>query len=236
MEAGRAAHDVRIRWRTPKLVMRRLDDRRLVELVRAGHEEAFEVVYDRHAPSLLSFCTHMLRSRAEAEEVVQQTLLAAHARLAGDSRRLELRPWLYTVARNRSLSILRARRDAPGVPELDIAASESLLRQVEAREELRGLLLDVANLPEQQRAALLMAQLDDLSHAEIASVLDCGEMKVKSLVFQARTALVEARAGREMDCQAIRERLAAGTGGALRAGDLKAGHGSAQRAEPALSW
>src|SRR5215217_5189810 len=95
----------------------RLSDERLVEQVRRGNEAAFEVVYDRHHRGILSFCRHMLGSPDEAEDAVQQTFISAYDALRTDARDIRLKAWLYTIARNRCLSILRARREQPA--ELD---------------------------------------------------------------------------------------------------------------------
>src|SRR5919205_1455575 len=100
--------------RVPARLLRLAADERLVELVRAGSEPAFEAVYDRHHRGILSFCRHMLGSADEAEDAVQHVFLAAYRSLrAGDGRAINLRPWLYTIARNRCLSVLRARRERP---------------------------------------------------------------------------------------------------------------------------
>jgi RNA polymerase sigma factor (sigma-70 family) len=173
------------------------------------------VVYDRHHRGVLAFCRHMLGSMDEAEDAVQHTFMAAYRALADSGQRIELRPWLYAVARNRCLSVLRARREQP-VGELTEPATENLAAQVQRREDLRDLLRDLRALPEQQRAALVLAELGDVSHEEIAQVLGCERAKVKALVFQARSSLNASRAARETSCVQIREQLANLHGGSLR--------------------
>src|SRR2546421_4704178 len=88
-----------------------LSDERLVGAVRRGNEAAFEVVYDRHHRGLLSFCRHMLGSQEESEDAVQQTFASAYRDLMASEKPIRLKPWLYTIARNRCLSVLRARRE-----------------------------------------------------------------------------------------------------------------------------
>ena len=86
-------------------------DGRLVEQVRRGNDAAFEVVFERHGAAILSFCRHMLGSQEEAEDAVQHTFAAAHRDLQrGGEREIALKPWLFAIARNRCLSLLRARR------------------------------------------------------------------------------------------------------------------------------
>src|SRR5919202_6847389 len=100
-----------VRTAPSKRLLRLLGDERLVGQVRQGSQPAFEVVYERYVPGILSFCRHMLGSHEEAEDAVQHTFAAAYRDLLRDEREINLKPWLYTIARNRCLSMLRARRD-----------------------------------------------------------------------------------------------------------------------------
>jgi RNA polymerase sigma factor (sigma-70 family) len=204
--------------RSPK-VLAALSDEKLVEQVRRGNEAAFEVVYDRHHRGILSFSRHMLGSADEAEDAVQQTFISAYDALQSDSRDIRLKAWLYTIARNRCLSILRSRREQPA--ELDEVPVAGLSEEVQQRADLRELLADVQGLPVDQRAALVLAEVGDLSHAEVGAIVGCEVAKVKSLVFQARSSLIESRRAREIPCQEIREQLATATGGVLRRGPLR---------------
>src|SRR5918992_5534115 len=112
-------------------------DARLVEQVRRGNEAAFEVIFERHAPAILAFCSHMLGSREEAEDVVQHTFTAAYRDLQrGGDREIALNAWLFAIARNRCLSVLRARREVPtAVDALESGSppGAGLAEQVEGR-------------------------------------------------------------------------------------------------------
>jgi RNA polymerase sigma factor (sigma-70 family) len=197
--------------------MAQLRDRRLVARMRDGDESAFEAVYARHHPSLLAFCRHLTGSREDAEDAVQHAFLAAYRQLADSDEKVELRPWLYTVARNRCLSLLRARRERPVAVRADAAHSlEGLSAEVERRQELRDLVRDLARLPEPQRAALVLSQLDALSYREIGVVLEVEPAKVKALVFQARSSLASAREARDTPCLDIRHEIATAHGAGLR--------------------
>jgi RNA polymerase sigma factor (sigma-70 family) len=208
------------RLRRPARLLRLASDERLVALVRAGDEGAFEALYDRHHPAILGFCRHMLGTRDEAEDAVQHTFLAAFRDLVRDEKQIELRPWLFAIARNRCVSLLRARRQHVAI-ELAEPAIDGLAATVERREDLRELLADLARLPEDQRAALLLAELGALDHAGIATVLGCPREKVKALVFQARTSLAASREARATPCDEIRLELATASGAALRRGPLR---------------
>src|SRR4051794_38751368 len=196
-----------------------LGDDRLVELVRRGNDAAFEAVYDRHHRGILAFCRHMLASAEEAEDAVQHTFVQAYNSIRAGDRELKLKAWLYAIARNRCISVLRARREETA--ELHDVPTAGLSQAVQQRSELRELLADIGRLPEEQRAALVLSEVGDLSHADVAAVVGCPVSKVKSLVFQARTSLMETRNAREIPCHEIREQLATATGGALRRGPLR---------------
>jgi RNA polymerase sigma factor (sigma-70 family) len=197
------------------LVLRVVSDERLVEYVRGGSEAAFEAVYDRHHRGILAFARHMLRSPEEAEDVVQHTFMAAYRHLVAGTAEIQLRPWLYTIARNRCLSILRTRRERP-LEQYEEPATEHLSAEAQRRSDVRDLLADVSRLPEDQRAALVLAELGAVSHDEIATVLGVRRDKVKALVFQARSSLAASRKARETPCAEIREQIANLSGGALR--------------------
>jgi len=207
------------RHRLPAGLLRLASDERLVELLRGGSEAAFEALYARHHRGVLSFCRHMLGSREEAEDAVQHTFLAAYRDLLGSPKEVQLRPWLYAIARNRCLSALRARRER--VDELLEPSTDHLSVEIEQRHELRALLGDLAELPDDQRAALVLAELGDLSHDEIGVALGCRREKVKALVFQARSSLIASRAARELPCEEVRQQLANLRGGSLRRNSLR---------------
>jgi RNA polymerase sigma factor (sigma-70 family) len=206
--------------RVPARLLRLASDERLVRYVRGGSEPAFEAIFDRYHRSILAFCRHMLGSVEEAEDAVQHTFMAAYRGLARSRKPIQLRPWLYTIARNRCLSVARARREQP-VADVGELPTENLSAEVQRRQDLRDLLRDVAELPEAQRAALVLAEVGAASHDEIAQVLGVKRERVKALVFQARSSLIASRKARETPCAEIRAELAELRGGALRRSHLR---------------
>ena len=213
----------RLRPALPRRPLRFADDERLVAQIRAGSERAFEDAYDRHHAGILSFCRHMVGSREEAEDVVQQTFAAAYSALLADQREIALKPWLYAIARNGCLSVLRGQREHVALEDAGarLPATAGLSVEVEQREDLRALLRDLQRLPEDQRAALILAELGAETHEEIALVLGVPTVKIRALVFQARETLMSRRLAREADCEPIREQLAFVRGGALRRRELR---------------
>src|SRR4051812_39942858 len=219
MEAQALPRSGRLFLPRSRKLLSAFSDERLVEQVRRGNDDAFEAIFDRHHRAILSFCRHMLASADEAEDAVQQTFISAFDALRADARDIKLKAWLFTIARNRCLSILRGRREQPA--ELDEVPTAGLADEVQQRSDLRDLLDDLRELPVDQRAALVLSELGDLSHAEVGDVVGCEAAKVKSLVFQARSSLIETRRARDIPCGEIREQLATATGGALRRAPLR---------------
>jgi RNA polymerase sigma factor (sigma-70 family) len=211
----------------PGRFLRNEPDEALVAHVLQGSEAAFEVIYDRHHRGLIAFCRHMLRSREEAEDALQHTFVAAYRSLTSGDRPNALKPWLYTIARNRCLTVMRARRtrDDAAATETPVGdgAVEGLSDAVQRRADLRDLVSDLHRLPEDQRAALVLFELGDHSHAEIADVLAVDRLKVKALVFQAREGLLRARTARDTPCAEVRKHLSSRTRALPRRGVIR-GH------------
>lgn len=202
--------------RRPYRALRFTRDEELVRLLRAGDERAFEAMYDRHHRGILAFCRHMVGSAEEAEDAVQHTFIAAHRDLVGTDKPIQLKAWLYTIARNRCLSILRARKEERALDDVPEPSVQGLAADVQQREDLRELLADLQRLPEDQRAALVLSELGALSHEEIGATLGVRKDKVKALVFQARESLSSSRSARDADCREIQEQLSVLRGGSLR--------------------
>ena len=185
-------------------------DEQLVALVREGNPGAFDTIVDRYQSRLLGFCRQMLGSTEDAEDVLQEVFVNAYRAMLADNRAINLKPWLYRIARNRSLNHLRR-------PKADAQESMDMIPMVEAastaekvhnREEFRQLLNDVTRLPETQRAALLLREIDAMSYEEIAEAMETTVPAVKSLLVRARISLAEASQARMLTCGEVKVELA----------------------------
>jgi RNA polymerase sigma factor (sigma-70 family) len=209
VEASTLSHVERGSLVGPTPLLRIQSDERLVALTRDGNQAAYEALVARYQARLLAFCRHMLGSREDAEDVLQEVFAAAFNAMIADERPLNVRPWLYRIARNRSLNHLR-RVQAIGVDSMDVHFSEngaSTADKVHKREEFRLLVQDVQGLPETQRTALLLREIDALSYDQIAEAMDTTVPSVKSLLVRARVSLAESAEARRMTCDEVREEL-----------------------------
>jgi RNA polymerase sigma factor (sigma-70 family) len=181
-----------------------------VALFRSGREDAFDVLHERHRRRLQAAAARALRSSGgDPEGAVQEAFLRAHRALREGHGPLELKPWLHRVVRNLCIDELRRNRlPTIALEDGDRAGSgEDVYSTLSRRHELRRLIEDLADLPEQQRAALLLRELDGLSHEEVASALDVSEAASRQLVKRARSGLVAAAEARDAECGEIRELL-----------------------------
>jgi RNA polymerase sigma factor (sigma-70 family) len=210
LEASALTHASRrglLARRSPLLKLQ--GDPRLIAMARGGNPGAFETIVDRYQGRLLGFCRQMLGSTEDAEDVLQEVFVNAYKAMLRDEREINLRPWLYRIARNRCLNHLRkptadAQESMDMVPAVE---ASSTAERVHNREEFRQLLIDVKKLPETQRSALLLREMDALSYEEIAAAMETTVPSVKSLLVRARISLAEASQARLLTCGEVRVEL-----------------------------
>jgi RNA polymerase sigma factor (sigma-70 family) len=210
LEASALTHASRrglLARRSPLLKLQ--GDEKLIAMARSGNAGAFETIVDRYQGRLLGFCRQMLGSTEDAEDVLQEVFVNAYRAMLADEREINLRPWLYRIARNRCLNLLRkptadAQESMDMVPAVE---ASSTAERVHNREEFRQILSDVNKLPETQRSALLLREMDALSYEEIAAAMETTVPSVKSLLVRARISLAEASQARLLTCGEVRVEL-----------------------------
>src|SRR3954464_7132590 len=208
--ALRAPSLTRVPLGAPLLRLR--SDEQLLALFRAGSEDAFGAIHDRYRQRLFAYVRQMLSKgpRQDAEDVMQDVFVRAYGALRADEREVKLRAWLYRVAHNRCIDHLRRPTPPPAeIFEMSRKPLHDPIVEAQRREDLARLVEDVGRLPDQQRSALLMREIDGMSYADLASALDVTVPAVKSLLVRARLGLVEAAEARTTDCAVIREDLVA---------------------------
>lgn len=178
------------------------DDAALVRASQRGDREAFGVLISRHASSILSVTTRMLGETADAEDVAQETFVAAYKALPGFQFESKFSTWLYRIAVNKCTDSLRARRpgtvslDATdeGAPAWEVADEETPhweLEQVELAWELdKG----IQALPPLYRESFVLRHVEGLGYEEMSEILSVHRDTLKMRVYKARSLLCQSLA------------------------------------------
>jgi RNA polymerase sigma factor (sigma-70 family) len=176
------------RRRAP-LPLRLVNDERLARLVGQGREDAFAELYGRYHQRLFRYCRSIVGSDTDAQDALQTAFARALVALRDSRRDAPVRPWLYRIAHNESISLLRRRRPERELPDELTNVAPAAHEVADERAELGTLLADLAELPERQRGALVMRELSGLGHEEIAAAFGITTGAAKQTIFEARRAL-----------------------------------------------
>lgn len=199
-----------------------LGDERLAQRIGAGDERAFVAVYERYHQLLYRYCRSILHNEPDAQDALQSTFAAAFAALRAGQRDAPMRPWLFRIAHNESISMLRRRRPAFELSEAPESATTSIEDLLAERAELSVLVRDLHQLTDRQRSALVLRELSGLSHQEIAIALGTSVGAAKQTIFEARQSLLEFAEGRAMACDEIRRTISDADGRTLRSRRVRA--------------
>jgi RNA polymerase sigma factor (sigma-70 family) len=201
---------------------RLLGDERLAKLAGHGSERAFAVLYERHHQAIYRYCRSIVGNDHDAQDALQSAMMRAYAALGRQQHDLAVKPWLFRIAHNEAVSILRRRRPDQALSDGLEQRGDSVEGAVDVRERLSTLFADLGSLPERQRAALVMRELSGLSIAEIAQALSISPGAAKQTVFEARSSLHELAEGRAMQCEAVRAAISERDGRVLRGRRIRA--------------
>ena len=194
----------------------RQSEARLVRRATEGHQAAFAEIFEKHGQELYRYCRAILGDPEDAQDALQNTMDRVLRALPGEQRTIYLRPWLFRVARNEAISLIRNRSDTVELTEASAPAAPAADIRAEHREEVRTLVADLAALPESQRSALVLHELSGLSHDEISHALQRSPQATRQAVYEARLALQDLREGRSMDCDDVRLAISDGDGRVMR--------------------
>jgi RNA polymerase sigma factor (sigma-70 family) len=200
----------------------RLGDEILAVRAAAGDDDAFTALYERYYGPLLSYCSSILLDIEDARDATQSALENALRALPRRDPGRPLKPWLYRIAHNEAINIVR-RRQPPADADADAALT---VPGPEADAEIRGrlsqLVSDLRALPARQRGALVMRELSGLTYDEIGAALGITNEAARRAVFDAHSALHDAVDGRATQCVSIRHKLSHGDRRSLRARSVRA--------------
>jgi RNA polymerase sigma factor (sigma-70 family) len=167
--------------------LRTQPDHRLVALVREGYESAFEEIVRRYGRPLGRYAASIVGGRSE--DVLQDAFAKALPALCRDDAEIDLRPWLFRIVRNTALNELRDNPPSPELLAAALAGGGDPSEELERREQLADLIRRLQALPERQRAAIVMRELEGLGHAEIAAALGLSGGAARQAIHRARQAL-----------------------------------------------
>jgi RNA polymerase sigma factor (sigma-70 family) len=206
----------------PLRTERLLGDERLAKLAAKGNAHAFGLLYKRHHQPIYRYCRSILGNDHDAQEALQSTMMRAYAALARQERDLAVKAWLFRIAHNEAISLLRKRRPEQELADGMESPSADVETTLQMRERLSTLVTDLGTLPERQRAALVMRELSGLSIHDIAQALAISDGAAKQTLFEARSSLHELEQGRAMECESVREAISQRDGRVLRGRRLRA--------------
>lgn len=197
-------------------------DERLTKRAVGGDQRAFAAIFRRYHQSLYRFCLTIVGNPADAQDALQNTMVKVMRALPGEERTIELKPWLYRIAHNESIDLLRRRRETRELDVEQVAPGYGLAEDVEARERLRRLLVDLRELPDRQREVLVMREMAGLGFDEIGVALETTGAVARQTLYEARKSLRQMEGGREMDCDAVTRALSEDDGRVIRRRDVRA--------------
>lgn len=169
-------------------------DAALARAIAAGDQSAFAALVEKESPRLLRFTRSLIGDGAEAEDVVQEALLALWRAAPGWRPEALLTTWLHRVCYTRSIDRLRRRRDMADLDALEDGfdpQAEGPDGGIAARERVRSLHQALAQLPPRQRTAIALFHLQDFSQRQAAAVMGIGEEALESLLARGRRRLRE---------------------------------------------
>lgn len=199
-----------------------ISDGRLARRAAKGDRAAFEAIYRRYQQDLYRFCLAMAGNPQDAQDALQNTMVKVLRALPGETRRIQLKPWLYRIARNETVELLRGRREGAELDLESAAAREGVAETAEARDRLRRLIADLRELPERQRAALVMREMAGLGFEQIGESFETSAAVARQTVYEARLGLRQMEAGREMSCEEVTRALSDADGRVTRRRDVRA--------------
>ncbi len=145
----------------------------------------------RYRHPVVNFCYRMIGDATEADDVAQDVFVRVYRNVAAYRPRTKFSTWLFALARNACIDRLRYRQRHPTALLDDVPEPSAVSGEVEARETGEVIATAVASLPEDQRTALVLAEYQGMSYAEIAGVMQCSEKAVESRLYRAKQTLRE---------------------------------------------
>jgi RNA polymerase sigma-70 factor, ECF subfamily len=171
--------------------MGQVEDSILVRAAQNGDVDAFEELVRRHQTSIYRVALRMLGSRADAQDVAQETFVRAWRALPRFRHDSAISTWLYRIVTRRALDKIASRRSTGTLDEVEVEAGPDPAQAAEDQERLRAVRRAIATLPPDQRAALVLREFEGLSYQEVAQVLGASVPAIKTRIHRARLTIIQ---------------------------------------------
>ncbi len=201
---------------------RMLSDAAMAGRAAGGDQRALAAIFERYHQDLYRYCAAILGNAEDAQDAVQNTMLKVLRALPGEERELKLKPWLYRIAHNEAIDLIRVRRGTDPIDAETLVGPGGPADEVETRGRLRQLISDIAELPPRQRGALVMREMSGLGYEQIGEALQTSPAVARQTIYEARLNLRQMQAGREMACQEVMRAISDDDGRVLRRRDIRA--------------
>jgi len=166
-------------------------DIELLSKLQNGDSRSLGELYERYKGPLYAFCLHMLRDGAKAEDAVHDTFVKVARQAYTLTHAGAFRGWLFQIARNETLMILRKTQPVHIEDEEDVWESQTPLTLLEGNERTEVVRTTLLSLKVHHREVLLLREFEGMSYSDIAAITGSTESTVKSRIFHARRALAE---------------------------------------------
>lgn len=198
-----------------------LSDAAITRRAAGGSQPALAAIFERYHQDLYRYCAAILGNAEDAQDAVQNTMVKVLRALPGEKRELKLKPWLYRIAHNEAVDLIRARTATDPIDAEALAGGGGPAEEAETRRRLRQLITDIAELPERQRGALVMREMSGLSYDQIGEALQTSPAVARQTIYEARLGLRQIGEGREMPCAEAMRAISDDDGRVLRRRDIR---------------
>ncbi len=170
----------------------------LVERLKSDDENAFRELVEEFKDKVFSTCFHYLHNRLDAEDLAQEVFIEVHRSIKSFKEDAQLSTWIYRIAVNKSLDLIRKRKRKKRFgylislgadddeKEIQIPISGNPQKDLEIKERMQLLNNALAKLPETQKTVITLSKYEGFSNKEIAEVMDTSVSSVESLMHRAK--------------------------------------------------
>lgn len=155
-------------------------DEELMSLYQNGNEEAFQILYERHAGKIFAFIKKRIKKEEQCRDVFQEVFSKIHKSKHLYNKTLPALPWIFTVTRTVLIDCLRKEKMTANSVDVDLNTLAS--PQEETRPEVNAILPHLSELPSSQEKALKLRYVEEKTFEEIASHLNTSTVNVRQLI------------------------------------------------------